>query len=169
MKYFAKYLPVEGKIKNGDRVIDYEIAPDMILDYIEGDKFMNDISEEVTLPKWKTRFNFQKVKLFLCSRDIQVVDEAWFKDLNGEYQKETCNYIENYTNDCFKVIGEISPEAIWVKEGNEFDEDEVQEFWGQAETHQPMIKRLDKRFDEKLLKQNCPIVFKIKGPCGHFH
>ena len=53
-------------------------------------------------------------------------------------------------NDVIKVIGEISPDATWVKEGDEFDESDID--------HGGWV-------DEDLKT----ILIKIKGPCGHFH
>lgn len=67
------------------------------------------------------------------------------------------------------AISEISSEAKWVKEGDEFDEDQIEEWWGQAETHYPMLKRLSFPDKESFLKEKCPLICKIKGPCGHFH
>lgn len=51
---------------------------------------------------------------------------------------------------------------------SDYDEN-GEEWWGQAENHYPMIKKLSEEWDEKLLKENCPTIYKIKGPCGHFH
>ena len=104
----------------------------------------------------------KKTKLFLCSRDIQVGDKL-IKDgveyeahsrpdgvpFIGYYNKDWC-YIDN---DCFKVIGEISPDATWVKEGMEYDE---KDFY--------MEKELD--VSDNLYETG---IVKIKGPCGHYH
>lgn len=117
--YFAKYLPVKGEIK---------------------------------------------AKLFLCSRDIQVGDKYFHDDfypypvgdiadtntkvMNAHMM--VSNEGEDYEGDwSYKVVGEISPEATWVKEGDEFDEDEVSRcFYG----------------------KECPGgKVKIKGLCGGFH
>lgn len=88
-KYFTKYIPVEGEIKEGDMI--RHPTTGNVSTHFDGDgvHWINNHTD------WK------KVKLLLCSRDITL-------------------------DDCvIKVIGEISPDAIWVKEGDEFEEDEV--------------------------------------------
>lgn len=52
----------------------------------------------------------------------------------------------------FKVIGPISPDATWVKEGDNFDENQLEIPNGEV----PIFKGIP----------NC---IKIKGPCGHYH
>lgn len=121
-QYFAKYLPVEGEIK-------------------ELDKF-NSVSGE--LP------GSQHVRLFLCSRDIQVKDlkprEDVFYDDKGMTHEVTQSWIDGRTtfpHTWFKVIGEISPEAIWVKEGDEFSKEEVMgpiQMWVTAVGHKDFMQ-----------------------------
>lgn len=121
--YFAKYLPVEGEIKYGDKVTVPELG---IADYI--------LPESAKVPRgWK------KVKLFLCSRDIKVGDKATVEWENGdiEVNKEILMIEEDgkiyhfsdgwcYKELAYKVIGEISPQVTWVKDGDEFsDEDDI--------------------------------------------
>jgi hypothetical protein len=92
MKYFVKYLPVEGELTDENRKFPNQVYP---------------------------------VKPFLCSRDIQVGDE-----MNHPFQPYTFRATNNNKEvwkDCFKVMGEISPDAIWVKEGDEFEEDDIQQ------------------------------------------
>lgn len=110
MKFFAKYLPVEGEINIGD--------------YVQYEGFTHYVSKAV-LESYPTEV--EKVKLFLCSRDIQVGDEIYTDDpfwpqfTKLQYEQENKDMDEPRTTECFKVIGEISPNAIWVKEGDEFD------------------------------------------------
>lgn len=100
--YIAKYLPVKGGysriVKNNEGTpVDFE----------------------------------QEVKLFLCSRDIQIGDTAYndkfysypdgqLIDTNSKVMDHGMMEIDSY-----KVIGEVSSEAIWVKEGDEFEESEI--------------------------------------------
>jgi len=115
---FAKYLPVEGEIKEG------ELYQDM----------------DGNIWEHKRDLCFtpvgQKVKLFLCSRDIQVGEIfnegnhtynaiCTSRDGRGIYSEG--KWEEDYHDpaDCYKVIGEISPEATWVKEGDEFYEEGI--------------------------------------------
>lgn len=181
-KYFAKWLPVEGEIKDGD----YWQHPDgPVFPYTEA-------HAKGPIKTLKPK----KVKLFLCSGDIQVGDNIlWekqtycadekYKDYigkvykleaplgkglgmivlknyypkksidecrnsiitsmsrwNKEWTKEQIeeNAIRNQETsgdlhlkvgyniseyDVIKVIGEISPEAKWVKEGDEFDSSDL--------------------------------------------
>lgn len=107
-KYFAKYLPVAGKEQEGKP-----------LDIYVGN-----------------------IKLFLCSRDIKVQDRViFFQTKNNDsfgtiveifnssydvYLGNKISIINIPKNGCFKVIGEISKNAIWVKEGDEFDKEELE-------------------------------------------
>jgi hypothetical protein len=76
-----------------------------------------------------------------------------------------------------KIVGEISPEATWVKEGNEFDEEEVQEcwLWNHSTGSIVLRKHEGSEIDKRIIKKEHgdQIEFKtgylIKGPCGHFH
>lgn len=160
--YFAKYLPVEGDIKIGDKF------------YEEGLGIGTRVGK-------KGIYDFQKVKLFLCSRDIQVGDEVM--DSTGTLKAKLD--IQPQPNEIasgkyIKVIGEISPEATWVKEGDEFDEDEVQfkliyeqdyeddsiEIVSEEEWLKAKLKDKLKMFNFITLYEK---IIEIKGPCGHFH
>lgn len=131
--YFTKYLPVEGEIKKGDFFINNnddetcgditESSVDNFSDYADSD--------------WTD--NCQKVKLFFCSRDIQVGDK-------NVYYKGVCSDSEPYVklpeainiptlerikaafledgNAALKIISEIPPELNSVEEGYEFDEND---------------------------------------------
>lgn len=134
-KYFAKDLPVEGEIREGNH-----------FDSVNGE-----------LP------GSLHTRLFLCSRDIQVGDrcypstEAALKDYDIEVLELNINELKSRS--AFKKIGEISPGAIWVKEGDEFDEEEVR--WGSKDSSSFImpIERTKSKFD----------FIKILGPCKHFH
>lgn len=170
--YFTKYIPVEGEIKEGYVLYDNNIhhtgrtsiTPDTTIwlrrnTSLESDAIFDRNSE---IEVYKS--DCKKVKLMLCSRDIQVGDEI-FVDVNGgEYHRvidivedsidcESFNGISNETfkrEQCCKVIGEISSEALsYVKEGQEF------EFLKECYISNSEIGQLK--------------TFKIKGPCGHFH
>ena len=111
-KYFAKYLPVEGEIKEGDMYITY---PDFKIV-----RQCEDASYSFTKCK--------KVKLFLCDKDIQVGDKIrLFSNLNEEIivpksfmLREKGERVIDARISSFKVIGEVSPKATWVKEGDKF-------------------------------------------------
>lgn len=146
MKYFAKLLPTgkEVRRKTGTTV-DGEVG-----------KCLRENDEGYDY--------YQEIKMFLCSRDIQIGDSAWHEKHLELGVREITNIwkdISKYPNTVgwslsgvlkehlFKVIGEISSEAIWVKEGDEFEENE--------------IEKDDYYTSTKIW------IYKIKGPCGHFH
>jgi hypothetical protein len=167
-KYFAKYLPVEGEIKEGDKIA------------FEGN--MNDIltfGTEVIPPK---KYSDKKVELFLCGRDIQVGDTIYADNnypngiIISEEIFQTYESIKYLTNPHFKVIGKITKDAIWVKDGDEFDVEELlipyrqRSFCLQSPYYDDEIintKITDKKL--KIDKNNFYHDIKIKGPCGHFH
>jgi hypothetical protein len=140
--YFAKYLPVEGEIKEGD--LGWSVNNALYTHY-------NHLGKDYGQP----------VKLFLISTDIQVDDEVICPATGNKYtvgeggykkNKVTLPYAQGTKH--FRVIGEISPEATWVKEGDEFDESKVCKWEG-------VINAPD--------GQILPTFYTIKGPCGHFH
>lgn len=109
-QYFAKYLPVGGEIKEGDIVKDFS-RPTYPVPY-------NPIHHKL---EGKT-----KLKLFLCSRDIQVGDECFFtEDVTASSvvaaSEVTLDFLRRKA---FKILGEISLEAKWVKDGDEFNREE---------------------------------------------
>jgi hypothetical protein len=113
-KYFAKYLPVGSRINE------------------KGDNVMFKIDNRWTEPTDFDSFlgpDIQEVAggvLFLCSKDITQEDylkegvvHLYFNPQSKDEEKP------------FKVIGEISPDATWVKEGDEFDE--YEQLWKDEE------------------------------------
>jgi hypothetical protein len=157
--YFAKYLPVDGEIKEGDSYLFADkvlLAPKTFADHDEGSDGKR-----------------RKVKLFLCSEDIQIGDMV--KDINypsqipflmdGLYLKILKE--KGIKDNFYRVVGEISPEATWVKDGDEFDECKVVHYfelngiWKYVGVRDAEIMRKK----GETVKEIC----KIKGPCGHFH
>jgi hypothetical protein len=163
-KYFTIYLPTEGKITNGEIVM-FKID-DKWTEPCSFDSFIGSDIQEV-----------KQGKLFLCSRDIKVGDKFKGKTLeeficsnitegdgNNYFPKETLIWTKDESDgnieywrpksECFKVIGQISPNALsFVKEGDEFEE------------YQISISVF--RITSEILP-NSEWVF-IEGPCKHFH
>src|SRR5688572_13257454 len=132
-KYFAKYfldptMKKQSDLKDGDIVMWKNEIHKFHSDAGYGCKTYTEYNEEngsSLIVNWSNVRG--KVKLFLCSKDIQIGDtvKSLLADKSG--------YIDNHMNTTpeelkqsildgdFKVIGEISPEATWVKEGDEFD------------------------------------------------
>jgi hypothetical protein len=106
--YFAKYLPVEGH-------------PATVIS--GGLRDLNDIGG-------KGLQIHDNRKLYLCSRDIKEGDRCCNLRTGEYFIVEEIGYVEglNKNEDDFAVIGEISPNAAWVTEGMEFDEDEILTF-----------------------------------------
>ena len=116
-QYFCKYIPVEGEEKRKT-----------------GSTVSNEVG--ICLREEDGGYDYyQKVELSLCSRDVQIGDEFNNTEIpNKVYTADIIDekFIECYKHDCcvpkqycYKVIGSISPDAVWVTEGMEFDEDEV--------------------------------------------
>jgi len=146
-KYFVKYLPVEGEIKKGDKLFDPPMHRMGVMEALTDNEGIRIKAKGGT-----------KVKLFLCSRDID-----WTKCTTLETH---IPFKQKDENDLpFQVIGEISPEATWVKEGDEFDESSVSEVWQGTDN----VVGTDAGPDDYYKNLNHPSWFKIKGPCGHFH
>jgi len=171
--YFAKYLPVEGEIKIGDRVESESSGKQKVLvtgitkrgDYITDEPDFYEPDSYFVLPKKKAK-KFSK-QLFLCSRDIQVGDTVKMKFSDGLKDWECSNVgrLEAAKhNGSFKVIGGISSEAKWVKEGDEFDEDEIA-----FAIHAPWEEWEQVSYEAWLLEYTFYKNIKVKGHCGHFH
>lgn len=169
MKYFTKYLPVEGKVKEGDKFfLGNSTLPLTKNSFLEKELPLSTDNDPKTL-----------VKLFLCSRDIQVGDIITFQHLGGcgnfevgevdDVDKDIVWPIDNpdiNISNCYKVIGELSPDAIWVKEGDKFDEYEL--WYYSPITKQFIMKKL---IDENLeWKKAVEIRIKLKcSQCNTFH
>jgi hypothetical protein len=166
MKYFAKYLPVEGEIKEGDITISSDGYLAKRLETYYHYKWLESgkrqlLSEEETA-------QMKKVKLFLCSRDIQVGDKIYsfsrnvYDTVSNEHH---IKLLEIQWRAWVKPIGEISPDATWVKDGDEFEEDEWREVWDSGTGWRFSD---DPFFDPKYCYRKLDWV-QVKGPCGHFH
>lgn len=129
-------------------------------------------------------------KLFLCSRDIQVGDKVLCPMPYQNNKLEEFQVIEKpesynlnmlvgvfsddremkepaYLGQPFKVIGEISPGALWVKEGDEFTIDMLAQY-NDGKPGTPGVYLLE----EEELKWMNPkkLIVLIKCPtCGKFH
>jgi hypothetical protein len=113
-KYFTKYIPVKGKIKEGDKFIADALSKDESPDICIAEP-------NVDLHLINNLKKYPKVELFLCSRDVSLHEECWLDN-----EKVIPNQLHVDLRDkCYKVIGSISSDAVWVNENDEFDEDEV--------------------------------------------
>lgn len=177
-KYYTKYLPVDGEIKIG------EIC--LVTDDDGSTAFLPFkqvyVDEGGILPK--------KVELFLCSRDIQIGDHAMELLTTGEYDTFQIDTENDIYDDMiadkrqFKVIGKVSKEALWAKDGDEFDDNEINLQWYDDSGSSDITwTNINEFFDEDDIIDNYIYAGKsywdylsgdikrvqVKGPCGHFH
>jgi hypothetical protein len=120
MKYKAKYLPVEGEIKKGDK---YRIGKSLGLGtYEEG--YIGTAAIDFLSEAQKSQ-DAKILKLFLISSNIKVGDKYKCPKFAGSHEYDD---VERYASEpqegSFKVIGEILTPGI--KEGQEFTEKEVE-------------------------------------------
>jgi hypothetical protein len=147
---------------------------------------------------------FKQAKLHICSRDIEAGDKVRFRlaakaiekelecvetfmDDNIDGQRTLTAVIKDgdyliyttpdTTNQCYKVIGIVSPDATWIKEGMEFDQDEIEivplrtrsEWLYQDRNYQPYEREVAIKERYEKYCETAPKKVMIKGPCGHFH
>lgn len=123
-KYFTKYLPIDEEITDGTKVM--FLINRKWTEPCDFDSFIGPQIEKVA-----------QGKLFLCSTDIRVGDK-FIHNTNATNTEQTCLTIDKENNIiqdeehnffmlhfCFKIIGVITKEAVWVTEGMTFDENEV--------------------------------------------
>ncbi len=181
MRYFAKYLPDDTKLKKGDTVL-------------EGKRLaiIENIGLDTGIPLIRYLDNntvdcgdfFQKVALFICSKDDVILDYKFMwsgDDINTfeitterkldvfkfslEHEKETRDGYAYY----FTVIGKVSPDAIWVKEGDEFNDEDLgirlTNHHGDifSMTSEPFTLHNFKQYNRDYVR------ISVKGTCGHFH
>ena len=184
-KYCAKYLPVECKGDDGckwqwnnniNNTGWEDIAPSDM--------------DAVIAHGLHPQPEFRKLKLFLCSRDIKLGDVYYTDDPNWDNKtllRHTNVDIEQGTPKMelsYKVIGEISPDATWVKEGDEFDNDElfmiIYYIYGETGSgaHTGWVQNPQSLIGTNIFVGNPvngvinainSVAIQIKGPCGYFH
>lgn len=111
-------------------------------------------------------------KLFLCTEEeIRVGDIVKERTVNGlwiDWEIHTLNDIDLFNQ--LKVVGEITPDALWLKDGDVISEEDVQFI------PEPLCPKCNAICNDGFCPEegNCYIrqartVVLIKGPCGHFH
>lgn len=172
MKYFAKYLPVEGEIKGWCR---YKPTGEIFYQQF-GNNAMYDKPNGKLQTITSSLIAYEKVKLFLCSRDIDFNEECHVDVIDGRQTDDSFKLgypIKHFFGvnalpweGAYKVIGEISPDAGWVKEGDEFEEDNLK---FRVSDHPPFKGWLERTVQQFVSERWCTKRAVIKGPCGHFH
>lgn len=213
--YFVKYLPIEGKIKeikgtwvwapwglgqfelkipnNGDGSTIHAYSQ-----VHNGETYIKVLHSDL-----------KPVGLFLCSEDIKVGDKIYAtdppdKDLilrewTEHLDLDIPNSISGLGVKGFKIIGEISQDALsYVDNNDEFDEEQIQQLVEIKMFEDDYYDEKDKKIDlDEVLKEELTHksieryeklnfykwkdavdeievkiyykTYKIKGPCGHFH
>lgn len=144
--FITKFVPAQGKIRRGDRVVDPKLAPKDGFDYLGGDTFRNMMGDELDLPDWEKRFDFVRLELFLCSTDVvpgdivkvsyslvDVLDMEYIGPdeadpsfgkvkIVGDTSTRFSGYFHKYI---YKTIAKVSENAReFVKDGMTFEPDQ---------------------------------------------
>lgn len=157
MKYFCKFLPVGGYIAKPIKGVIFpeDKAKEAVIVDIADTEENNKITKQL-----ERHFAIEGggLKLFLCTHNIS--EEDWKSEGIVHIYHKPKNKFEEKP---FKVIGEISPEATFVKEGDEFEDYHMTTFYmGESEYG------WDKERPWEPLKQEKNFCT-VKGPCGHYH
>lgn len=152
--YTTKWLPVEGEIKKEDYYF-FKNEPSNIL--------QRTTSRDLTL----LQNNLQKVKLFLISYDIKIGDLAF---VPNEEEAGTVSDGEDLkywkSKNSYKMIGEISPDALsYVKANEKYNKEDLCSFLAAgfgSGTQKHVLPFEEKEGQNKLYVG-------VLGPCGHFH
>lgn len=175
--YFTKILPIDGKIVAGDWVIDINTGFKAPL-AAHAHEYAKKLNEQT--------YN-KRAALFLCTRDIRPGDRISDKEgiIREVHHFETVlpygvfvfepwpSDDEKWIHamDAYKTIGQISEEARWVKEGDEFDGSEV--CWCNiGEFYQSPFSELADPLNDLALKLGREGTWKIgilNSSCKHFH
>lgn len=174
---FAKYLTMKGKYQVGDIIqlgLMYEILKD------DEDVFMAE------------KFKYPKVQLFLCTKEIPkeqsgnivyheamgwgslyswiLTDFAHVSFDNIDYDTSGYNHsnVDLKKNKLVFVLGAISPNAIWIKEGDEFSDEEIKKYWQPGGFGSETWNLVDSTILHEL-PSNATMMYKVKGCCGLFH
>lgn len=158
-KYFAKYLPVEGNDDKNCKWQWYNNVKNTGWEDISCSDMDGIIAHGLNPPP-----QFRKLKLFLCSKDIKVGD----KITNGILHQSFSNFQNKEAHikaGWFKIIGEISPEALsYTKEKMEYNGTQIA--WDATEGTDEIFLLND---DFSPIPKDYKGIIYIKGPCGHFH
>lgn len=128
--YFAQWLPVEGEIIEGDYYKVFSLGLSIRKKWAgrgwnlyrkgyEKTKLLQNINRLIHEP-YRIR-----VKLFLCSYDIQPGDDYMFLTYDENYVETRRHNSGPLAEHWFKKLKKISPEAGWVKEGDKFTKGEI--------------------------------------------
>lgn len=114
--------------------------------------FVMSLPSEKKIDDWGGLVLDGEPKLFLCTKDIVVGDRVWERLTTGQWMDWKVDNINDLDiPNQLKIIGEISPNATWVKEHDTFSDDE----WKNEEND-------GKNYDQLYKLMKCPT-------CNSFH
>lgn len=103
MKALIKYLPTNIPPQPGDIILYQGI--------------FSEFSDKTIY-----NFNYQMVKPFVVTRDVEVGDELTAIEDGTKVIIKTVSQLEYYDGDSWvKILGEVSPEATFVEDGKEHE------------------------------------------------
>ena len=162
--YIAQWLPVDGEIAQNDW---YMVFAHGMFSRRKNHWFGRrwDLHQAGKVPKLAAKLHNLlygpdkiKVKLFLCARELNPGDEYMFLTYDQDYVQTRRYNGGPISEHWFKKLHKISPEAGWVKGGEEFTEDEIQ----------PWNSLLNVAIEKKYLVDPEPgLIASIKILCNH--
>lgn len=166
---FIKFLPVEGGIKEGEKVL-YN-GKLLTTHYYDSHFTKWEFIEEAIPPVIYDNSLLKKVLPHLCSRDIQVGDKFFEEGDPTERTADTWEVAKSASTSSgfFKVLGLISPDAVWVTSGMEVKEKDVEEWWWSYRYNHAIMRKLpeDNEYDDNPLVD---AIYKLRCPtCKTFH
>lgn len=183
--FFAKFLPMEGPI-----LIDNFVLQDNGVIFFYGDVAKNGVTHYSEPEIALNNLNNKKIAMLcLCcycdKYDVKPGDVVRYLDGKNDviiHEIDPAGYAtiklpklndklmtEIPLPNLYKVIGEISPEAIWVQNGERIYE--YEEWWYNTELKNSIMKKLNENWDKEIANHNhMKTILKIKNPsCQHFH
>jgi hypothetical protein len=143
MKYFASFLRADGEMEPGGFAMGNNMSYAKQIQrfgfYDGSDENYKEKNKDVEMIFWKggghtPKMNCKKAILYILTHEIDVGDEYLVEDISGNISSWTCIRKEQdkiyygditYDTQGFKIIGEVSPNATWVRAGDRFNEDQL--------------------------------------------
>ena len=175
MKYFLKYILVPGLIELGVTIAwDENInIPEQGIHYRKTGRRIGAILKNIVdFTDLKERgHNPIMAHLCLCSHDIQVGDIVWTERGFKRVPEDTLHLALEEKS--FKIIGEVSPEASWLKEGMTFDDNDISvEAWVKRDTwfKMGMLKDFKETVSYQVGEEwKVVVLFRCPLSPNHFH
>ncbi len=196
MKYFIKLIPQEGKGEVGDtvsvlgligkitKITDKEVEVNGTTTYHSMQLGLNIVTLKPCVCTRDIYVGDKNVFVYQPSGIVEIPSTELLeifsvelvdilrKEVDGVYietlkvKQPTLGEFVTPIENGLKVIGELSAKATWVKDGDEFNEDQL-EF--KITDHPPFEGWRTVPLKEFIHAQCWMKKIKVLGPCGHFH